>query len=110
MSAQLLNSNTYFLTASTSSAPITLTDDDANSSTLTNFIIQNTGLVPVFCVSGLSSAPTAVYPTSDSTPVAGKVVPAGAIVTYKRSTGHKYLSIISESSTAKVAVSVGYGD
>lgn len=109
MAIQRLNTNTYALSVTSSSASITLTDADASDNGSSNWIIYNAGTVPVFVVSGRAAAPTAAIPASATVPVAGKMVAGGSIVTFSRSKDHKYLSAIT-STTSTIYVSVGDGE
>lgn len=106
MVAMNLNSPTYVLSATTSSSSVTLTPQDTNASSV---VVTNTGSVPVFLVSG-TSAPTAVYPTSATVPLNGKVIGAGVTATFTKNTGDGYISGITSSGTATVAISVGAGE
>ncbi len=108
MAIQELNSNSYALSVTSTSGAITLTDADAQRNGLSKWIVYNAGDVSVFCVSGLSSAPTAAIPASATAPVAGKMIAPGATVTFDRDQNHKYLSAIT-STTATIYVSVGPG-
>lgn len=107
MVAMNLNTNTYKLSATTSSSSVTLLDQDANQSSI---IVSNTGSVSVFLVSGKTSAPTAVFPTSATAPVQGKVIAAGAIVTMTKNTTDNFISGITESGAASVFISPGAGE
>ena len=104
---QRLNSNTYALSVTSTSGAITLTNADAQSNTMSRWIVYNDGDVSVFVVSGLSSAPTAVFPTSATVPVAGKVIGPGVTVSFDRDKDHKYLAAITASGTASIYVSAG---
>lgn len=107
MTAMNLNIPTYTLSATTGSSAVTLLDTDVNNSSVNVF---NAGSVPVFLVSGYTSAPTAVFPTSATVPINGTVVAAGAIETLSMNTTHKYISGITASGTASVYIQCGAGE
>lgn len=107
MTAMNLNIPTYTLSATTSTSAVTLLDTDVNNSSVN---VCNAGAVPVFLVSGATSAPTAVFPTSATVPINGTVVAAGAIVTLSKNTTHKYISGITASGTASVYIQCGAGE
>lgn len=107
MVAMNMNTNTYTLSASTSSSAVTLLDQDANQ---TSVVAKNTGSVPVFIVSGKTSAPTAVFPTSATVPVQGKVIGAGNTETYTKNATDNFISGITASGTASVYISPGAGE
>lgn len=107
MVAMNLNTNTYTLSASTSSSAVTLLDQDANQ---TSLVIVNTGTVAVFLVSGKTSAPTAVFPTSATAPLAGQVIGAGTTCTFTKNATDNFISGITASGTASVYISPGAGE
>lgn len=107
MTAMNLNIPTYTLSATSNSSAVTLLDTDVNNSAVN---VYNAGLVPVFLVSGATSAPTAVFPTSATAPLAGTVLAPGAIETLSKITTHKYISGITASGTASVYIQCGAGE
>jgi hypothetical protein len=104
MIPQNANAPTYTLSATTTSASVTLSPQDALQSYI---LVYNSGTVPVFIVTGTSSAPTAVFPTS--TTLAGTVIPAGAVYTLSKNINHEFISGIAQSGTASVFIKVGVG-
>ena len=113
MEAQNINSNTYFQTVGTSSVSVTLVPSDLAivSPAAANFyaIIVNTGTAPVFAVCGAGSAPTAVYPTSATVPVPGKIIAAGSTQSFKMLPGTTHISFIATGAGNGVGLSVGQG-
>jgi hypothetical protein len=105
MVAMNLNSPSYALAATTSSTSVTLTQSDANQ---TSLVIYNSGTSAVFLVSGYAPAPTAVIPTS--APLNGKMIAPGATVTFSKNAGDLYLSGISASGTNTLYISLGSGE
>lgn len=101
-----VNTNTVALACSTTSAGAALP-----ATTLTpwySVILYNSGTVPVFVVAGTGSAPTAVFPTT--TPLAGKVIPPGAVVTYSLNKEFTHLAGITASGTATIYITTGVGE
>lgn len=108
MTAMNLNTNCYTIAIDNTSKSATLTDPDVN---LTSLIIYNASTNPVFVVSGISAAPTAVFPTSATAPLGGKVIGPGATVTYTKNPDHKYVSAIQATSgTGNLYIHVGSGE
>lgn len=108
MVAMNLNTGTYYLSGSSTSGSVTLTDDDT---LLSSIIVYNAGSHDIFLVSGTTSAPTAVFPTSATAPLKGKVVGAGAIVTLTKNIGDRYIAgICSSTNTTDVYISPGSGE
>ena len=107
MTAMNLNIPTYTLSATTSSSAVTLLDTDVNNSAVN---VYNAGSAAVFLVSGATSAPTAVFPTSATAPIAGTVVAPGAIETLSKDTRHKFIAGITASGTASVYIQCGAGE
>jgi Na+/H+ antiporter NhaB len=106
-----LNDNTYVQTVATSSVNIALNAADIALQIAKPYVvIVNNGTNPVFAVAGIGSAPTAVYPTSSSVPLRGKVISGGSTVTYKISPATTHISFIAEAGSNKVAVSYGSGE
>lgn len=106
MNPMALNSNTYEIGASTSNAVATLVQGDINTS---RWIIYNGATTNAFVVGGVTS-PTAVFPTSATAPLAGKVIAPGSTQTFAKDSKHAFLAVILESGTGSVFVSVGTGD
>lgn len=106
MVAMNLNTPTYKLSGTTSSSSVTLSPQDTLCSSL---VIFNSGTVPIFLVSGVT-APTAVYPTSATAPVNGKVVGPGVTATFTKNVGDGFISGITPSSTADTFISAGAGE
>lgn len=103
-----LNTNTYVIAIDNTSKSATLTPQDANQSSL---IITNGSTKAVFVVSGKGAAPTAVFPTSATVPLGGKVVLAGAIVTLTKNIGDNFISAIqAEAGTGSLYISPGSGE
>lgn len=107
MVAMNMNTNVYVLAGANSSSSVTLLDQDANQ---TSVIIYNGGTVDVFVVSGKTSAPTAVFPTSGTIPVQGKVIGGGHTETYTKNANDKYISGITLSGSANLYISLGAGE
>lgn len=107
MTAMNLNIPTYKLSGTTSSSAVTLLDTDVNNTAVN---IYNAGPNDVFLVSGATAAPTAVFPTSATAPLAGTVVAPGEIVTLSKNTTHKFISGITASGTASVYIQCGSGE
>lgn len=108
MSAMNLNTNTYVIAIDNTSKSATLVEPDTNSSSL---ILYNGSDKSVFVVSGATSAPTAVFPTSATAPLAGKVIGPGATVLYTKPANHKYLAAIQATSgTGSLYISIGAGE
>ena len=104
-----LNDPTYFQTVATSSVSIALTAAD-KTITAPVAVISNTGDNPIFAVdSSTGAAATAVYPTSSTVPVAGKVIPAGAMASFDLQPGTTHISFIAKAGSNEVAVSIGSG-
>ena len=103
-----LNSDTYVLGLSTASASITFNKQYGSGEIYA--IIYNGSDKDAFFVAG-ETQPTAVFPTSATVPVKGKVVPAGAIVTYKLPLNTQYMSGIHGSSggTGNAHIAIGGG-
>lgn len=106
MSIMNINSPTYTLSATTSSSAVTLTDPDVLCESI---IVSVVGSGNVFIVSGVAQ-PTAVFPTSATAPLNGQVVPAGVTMTLTKNVGDKFISGITDASTAKVYIAVGSGE
>lgn len=104
---QNINTPTYVLSATTASSSVTFTALDTGTKNA-NIVVYNDGLVPVFVVTGVT-APTAVFPTSATVPLNGKIIPPGIEATFSREDKHAYLSGITASGTASVYISIGAG-
>jgi hypothetical protein len=113
MSIQSLNTNTYVQTVSTSSVSITLAGNDlpAVSPTAKNatVILSNGGSNPIFAVSG-PGATTAVFPSSATVPVQGKVILPGTVQDYLLPDGHTVIAFIASAGSGSMFVSIGPGD
>jgi len=108
MVAMNLNTNTYTIAIDATSKSATLNPQDANQSSL---IISNNSTTAVFVVTGKDAAPTAVFPTSATAPLPGKVILAGAIVTLTKNIGDNYVSAIQASAgTGNLYISPGAGE
>lgn len=107
MTAMNLNIPTYTLSATSSSSAVTLLDTDVNNTAVN---VYNAGTVPVCLLSGATSAPTAVFPTSATVPVNGTVIAPGAIETLSKNTTHKYIAGITASGAASVYIQCGAGE
>lgn len=109
MVAMNLNTNTYVIAIDNTSKSATLYGDDINQSSL---IIYNGSTNPVFVISGgPSAAPTAVFPTSSTVPLAGKIIAPGATVTFTKNPNDKFISAIQATSgTGSLYISVGAGE
>lgn len=60
---------------------------------------------------GGAAAPTAVFPTSATVPVKGKVIPPGAKETYALDEQQEFISAIqAEAGTGNLYISIGEGD
>lgn len=107
MSIMNLNTNTYVIAIDNTSKTATLTPNDANQSSL---ILSNGSTTAVFVVSG-KTAPTAVFPTSATVPLQGKVILPGAIVTMSKNIGDGFISAIQASAgTGNLYISPGSGE
>lgn len=109
MKLSSINDGTYFQTVATSSVNIALTAAD-RAINQPVAVITNTGANPVFAVgSSTGSAATAVYPTSSTVPVAGKIIAAGSTVSYELPPGTSHISFIAKTGSNEVGVSIGSG-
>jgi hypothetical protein len=107
MSIMNVNTNTYVIAVDNTNKSATLTPQDTNQSKL---IIYNGSTTAAFVVSG-KTAPTAVFPTSATVPLQGKVVGPGAIVTFSKNTDHGFISAIQATSgTGNLYISPGSGE
>lgn len=91
MNPQNLNSKTYEIVPSNSNGRITL---DAPAAEGTNVILTNTSDKVVFVSASTNVSDTTTFPTSQSTPVLGQIVPVGAVMSYELNKGDKYLNCI----------------
>lgn len=109
MVALNLNTNTYVIGISNLSASATLTPLDANQSSV---VLYNGSTTAVFVVSGnAASAPTAVYPTSATVPLAGKVIGPGVTTTFTKNAGDRFISAIQATSgTGNLYIAPGTGE
>lgn len=109
MVAMNLNTNTYVIAIDNTSKSATLIPQDANQ---TSLILSNGSTTAVFVVTGGdAAAPTAVFPTSATAPLQGKVILPGAIVTMTKNANHKFISAIQATSgTGNLYISVGAGE
>lgn len=97
-----INTNTYAISASTTSASVQLLPIDAAE---TYIELVNPTTAAAFFVTGSGSAPTAVIPTS--TPVMGTLVVAGRTATYPKKAGDDYIAVILSAGSGTVYVSTG---
>lgn len=105
---QALNSNTYVIAIDNTSKSATFTESDKQN---LRVILYNGSDKDVFCVLGKQSAPTAVFPTSATVPLSGKVVGPGQMVTFAKTSTDKYISAIQASAgTGSLYISVGSGE
>lgn len=106
MDEQNLNTGTYIITPTNSNLTVTLSQAAGLNS---KAIIKNDSDKAVFCVAAKDSVPTAVFPTSSSVPIAGKVILPGATETYSLNEGDKYISVIQKTSggVGDMYISVG---
>lgn len=106
MTAMNINTNTYVIAIDNTSKAATLIPQDA---LLSNVQIYNDSDKPVFIVSGgAAAAPTAVYPTSATAPLAGKVCGSKAILEYSKNSGDTFISAIQAvSGTGNLYISAG---
>lgn len=106
-----LNSNTYAIASSATSAAITLSDTDMQQ---TRIIVSNPTAYDV-CIVGATTTqgvPTAVCPTSATAGAMGLVVPAGAIETFTKKSNQIYIGVISKTADSGkfIYVQVGSGE
>lgn len=106
MDAMHIDTPSYALEVGTSSVSITFDD---TGKTHTSLVIFNEGATPVFMLTGETSAPTAVYPTT-GTKLTGKVIAGGATVTFQKGAKDGFLSAIRGSGTGLIHVAVGTGE
>ncbi len=107
MGLQNINTNTYVIAVDASSKSATLTPTDRATNTL---IIYNASTTAAFVVSGVT-APTAVFPTSATVPLQGKVIAPGATVSFTKNTDHGFISAIQAvAGTGSLYISVGAGE
>lgn len=108
MAVMNVNTNTYVIAIDNTSKSATFTPQDTNQSSM---IISNGSTTAVFVVTGKGSAPTAVFPTSATVPLQGKVILPGAIVTLTKNTDHNFISAIQASAgTGNLYISPGAGE
>ena len=102
-----VNTNTYTLVSSATSAPITLTPMDRNC---TSLVMYNGGTTPVFVVSG-TGVVTATIPASATVPVQGKMIGPGVTTTFSKKDKHETIAAISLTlGTGSLYVSPGAGE
>lgn len=107
MDVMNLNTNTYVIAIDNTNKSATLTSPDINT---TSLVIYNGSTNPVFVVSG-KTAPTAVFPTSASVPLQGKVIAPGVTTTFTKDPYHGFISAIQASAgTGSLYISVGSGE
>lgn len=107
MDIQNLNTNTYVIAIDNTSKSATLIPQDANQ---TSCILYNGSTNAVFVVSG-KTAPTAVFPTSATVPLQGKVLAPGSIQTFTKNIGDGFISAIQATSgTGSLYISLGAGE
>lgn len=107
-SPMYVNTPTYSLAVTSTSAQITLTDADKNSLNQ-NIIFTNEGTAAAFVVTSATTA-TAAFPASDTVPVVGTVILPGATCTFKRDDKHKYIAAITRTGTTTLTVKLGTGE
>lgn len=106
MELQHINEDIYEIAPSDSSSSISLTKSYGPNA---KAIFYNGSDQDVFVVSGVT-APTAVFPTSESTPVKGKIIPAGSVMTFKLPQDDLFISCIQASAgTGSLFVGIGEG-
>lgn len=107
MDIMRLNSNTYTIAVDNTNKTATLTAPDINT---TSCVIYNGSTNAAFVVSG-ETAPTAVFPTSATVPIQGKVIAPGATVLFSKGVKHGFISAIQATSgTGSLYISVGSGE
>ena len=105
---QDLNSDTYTIAVDATSKAATL-DPAKNYGSNAVVILTNVSTEPVFVVASRSSM-TAVFPTSATEELAGKVIPAGAVMAYNLPPETVYINAIQlTAGTGNLYVSVGEG-
>lgn len=101
-----LNSNTYTIAIDNTSKSATLIPQDTNC---TSLVIYNGSDKAVFVVSGVT-APTAVFPTSATVPLQGKVIGPGVTTTFSKNQYHGFISAIQAvAGTGSLYIAVGSG-
>lgn len=101
---QNINEDTYTIAIDNASKAATLTGNYGPNAVA---IFTNLSDKAVFVVSGVTS-PTAVFPTSASVPVQGKVIPAGAVMSFDLPQEHVFISAIQlVSGTGNLYISIG---
>ena len=103
-----VNTPTYALTATTSSALITFTDADAANYNR-NLIVTNLGTSPVAIATSTSSGLTVSFPGSATVPVSCTVIAPGSIQVFKRDDKDKYLAAITNSGSSQIIVKLATG-
>lgn len=104
-----LNDGLYVQTVSNSSVSIALTAEHQDI-TKPVAIITNAGIGRIFAVAGDGAAPTAVYPTSSTVPVSGKVILPSQTAAYEFPQGTTHISFIAQAAGSnEVSVSIGSG-
>jgi hypothetical protein len=102
-----LNTGTYTIAIDNTNKTATLIPQDINT---TSVVLYNASTNPVFVVSGVT-APTAVFPTSATAPLAGKVIAPGTTTTFTKDAKHGFISAIQlASGTGNLYISVGAGE
>lgn len=103
-----LNSNTYVIAIDNTSKKATLTANDYDSP---NILAYNGSDKAVFVFISSSSSDSAVFPTSATAPLAGKVIGPGAIMTFGKNPQQAYIYAIQASAgTGNLYLSVGPGE
>lgn len=107
MVAMNLNTNTYTIAIDNTSKSATLTPQDTNTSTV---LLYNDSTNAVFVVSGVT-APTAVFPTSATAPLQGKVVGPKTTAAFTKNYTDGFISAIQASAgTGSLYISTGAGE
>lgn len=103
------NTNTYVIAIDNTSKAATFVSTDYP---MTGMILFNGSTNPVFVTLGSGDvAPTAVFPTSASAPLKGKVIAPGATITFSKTAQDKFLSAIQASAgTGDLYISLGTGE
>lgn len=108
MDIQGLNTDTYTISIDNTSKAATLNKLYPNGS---KAILVNSSDKEVFVTAGTAgTAGTAVFPTSASSPLVGKVVLPGSVVTYDIPDNTKFISAIQlVAGTGNLYISIGRG-
>jgi len=106
MKIQPINTDTYVIAVDNTSKNAAMAHDYGPA---TKAIFTNLSNQAVFITSG-HTAPTAVFPTSSTVPLKGKVIPASTVMTYDLPQGDMFISAIQlTSGTGNLYISIGEG-